>query len=312
MMSPSTLFSDMKSQLTANLEDTVSYFSEMQEKKGIVLLMIALSSFVVCVGLNFQQSAIIYSGLFISPFIYMVIQFTLGVYRRDSAMMATSGVKIVLGTILSLVIGFLYFQLTPFAYSLDFMQKWSEVPLSTYIVLFMLGVSIDIFNRHKIPMIIWVLKWIFPWPVLLILASFFGLKSSWDIFLKIWMAYFLVFFFFFTGWIALLASLKIARKQNEHKSKNIIYSIIIVLLMLFGIYFGFNEILRLTTSYNVEQYLHNEMISKSFAVNNFLIEKKSKTITVYFTGIKPVNSQDETLKNRYHLSNYHIEYVEFK
>lgn len=303
---------DIKVILKTNLEDLISYFSEMREKSAIVFLMIAFSSLLVCIGLNFDSTLVIYSGLFISPFIYSFIQFTIGIYQRDNELAYSSFFKIVIGSILTLGIGAFYFYITPFAYNMESLTRWSEVNIPSYIGLLLLGLTLDVFNRHRVSIIIWILKLMMKWSVLIILTGLAMIKGNMDWVIQLIITYKLVFLFFFMGFTALLISFRTPKKSVEGNRFKFIYPILLIMSFVFGIYFGVNELLRLTTKYNTEQYLYNELNSTSFRINNFVIEKNNKEILVFYTGIKPALAQDTELKNKYHLSGYHFEYREFK
>jgi hypothetical protein len=305
-------FLELKSQLRANLVDVVDYFTTSIESLSMVLLMLGLSALLVCIGLNFNQSIVIYGGVLISPFVINIIQLTIAIYQNDIQLLKSSLIKIFFGTLLTIVIGYLYFKLTPFATDLNSLKTTSEIGVPIYLAVFILGITMDIFNRHRIPIIIWVLKILFKWSAILILVGFSMTIGDMEWFRMMMYSYSLIFLFFFIGFTALLWSFKIDRKDIAESKFKLLFPIITILSFVFGIYFGLNELMRLTTNYNAECYIHQGIHTKNFTVHNFTIEKSTKDIKVFYSGMKPAMTQDEALKKKYNLSGYHIEYIDIK
>lgn len=306
-------FQNLKNQLRANLVDLVDYFTTQTESTGLVLLMMSLSAFLVCVGLNFNHSLIIYAGLLISPFIFHIIQFTLGLYLFNFDLVKSSIIKIFFSSILAIFIGFIYFKISPFAFDLGAVKSFSTIEISTFIAVFILGLSLDVFNRHRIQLFIWILKLLIKWLTLLVVAGFAASIGDWDWLWTINLHHKLVFLFFFIGMTLLLYSFQIDRNSDTSNSRwRILCIVITVLFFIFGIYFGLNELMRQTTEFNVDKYLTKGIEAKNFQLHNFTIEKKSKTIHVFYSGLKPAIAQDESIKKKYNLSGYHVEYIDIK
>ena len=298
--------------LMTNLDDLIEYYSESQEKKSVVLLMVVLSAILVCLGLNFDKSLVVYAGLLISPFIFSFLQFTIGIYKRNSDMVVSALVKIFIGGVVTFFIGLFYFYITPFTFRSQAILSWSEVDIATYIAIFIITIAIFLFNSHRISMIIWILKFLVKWPVLIVASSVMLLKKDYDSIFDIVIRYKLLFLLLFMGLSSLLYLSRVSRIGIKNNRFKWIYFLTTLVCFLFGLYYSSAELTRATTRYNLENYIQNELTSQSFTVHNFVVDKWTKEIIIYYSGNKSPKVQDVQLKSSYHLEGYHIEYREFR
>lgn len=298
--------------LMTNLDDLIAYYSDSQEKKSVVLFMVVLSAILVCFGLNFDKPLVIYSGLLISPFIFSFLQFTIGVYKRNSDMVVAALIKIFIGGLVTFFIGLLYFYISPFTYNVQSISNWAEVDIATYLAVFLIAIAIFLFNSHRISMIIWILKFLVKWPVLIIASSVMMIQKNWEAIFDIVIRYKLLFLLLFMGLSSLLYLSRVSRDGIKNNRFKWIYFVTTLLCFLFGLYFSSAELTRATTRYNVENYIANELTSQSFTVHNFVIDKWMKEVIIYYSGNKPSKAQDANLKKKYHIEGYHIEYREFR
>jgi len=295
-----------------NLDDLIEYYSVSQEKKSVVLLTVVLSAILVCIGLNFDNSPVIYSGLLISPFIFSFLQFTIGVYKRNSDMVVAAVIKIFIGGLVTFIIGLVYFYISPFTYRPQVILSWSEVDIATYLAVFTIAIAIFLFNSHRISMIIWILKFLVKWPVLIIASSVMLLKNNYNSIFDIVIRYKLLFLLLFMGLSLLLYLSRVSRIGIKNNRFKWIYFVTTLVCFLFGLYFSSTELTRATTRYNLDNYIQNELSSPSFTVHNSVIDKWTKEILIYHSGNKPTKIQDVKLKSNYHLEGYHFEYREFR
>lgn len=298
--------------LMSNLDDMIDFYSSPQDKKSVVMFMVVLSALLVCLGLNFNKPIVIYSGLLISPFIFSFFQFTIGVYKRNSGLVIGSLIKIFIGGLATFLIGIIYFYLTPFAIHEPTITEWSQVDIATYLAVFILAIAIFLFNTHRLSMIIWILKFLVKWPVLIVASSLMFLHRDIDGIVAIIIRYKLLFLLLFMGLSTLFYLSRVSRIGIKNTRYKWIYFATTLICFLFGLYFSSSELSRATTHYNLESYIQNELSSQSFTVHNFVIDKWTKSITIYYSGHKPSKSQDGKLKSNYHLEGYHIEYREFR
>lgn len=305
-------FDETKLVLMTNLDDLIEYYSVAQEKKSVVMLMVVLSTILVCIGLNFDKSLVIYAGLLISPFIFSFIQFTIGVYKRNSELVLAAVVKIFIGVLVTLTIGWIYFYFSPFAYSTVAISNWAEVDIASYLAVFIISIAIFLFNSHRISMIIWILKFLIKWPVLIVATTVMVIENNWPAIFEIVIRYNLLFLLVFMGISSLLYLSNVSRLGIKNNRFKWIYFSVTIVCFIFGVYFSSTELTRATTRYNLENYISHELSSQSFTVHNFLIDKWTKEIIIFYSGNKPMKAQDVSLKSSYHLEGYHIEYREFK
>lgn len=305
-------FIELKSKLKANAEDLVAYFRDTQELSSLSLLMLSLSSLIICVGLNFNQSLIIYAGLLLNPYIFYIIQFIISIYTRDNSLSLDSFTKLVLGFILTFIIGLIYFKLTPFAYNLNSIQQLSKLNLPVLLSILIIGLTMDLFNRIRIPIVIWILKLIINGSVMIIAASLALIHGDYNWMIDLIFNFKLLVGLFFIGFMAMIWSFGISRKETTENKFKLIYPIVTILWVGFTVFYGINEFMRLTTQFNTEQYFETGFETNNFHIQNFKIEKQTKQIKVYYTGLKPAMTQDESLKKKYNLSGYHFEYIDLK
>jgi hypothetical protein len=298
--------------LMTNLDDLIAYYSDPQEKKSVVLFMVVLSAILVCLGLNFDKPLVIYSGLLISPFIFSFLQFTIGVYKRNGDLVVSAIIKIFIGALVTFSIGLLYFYISPFTYRAQVISNWAEVDIATYLAVFFIAISIFLFNSHRISMIIWILKFLVKWPVLILASAVMMLDKNWSAIFEIVIRYKLLFLLLFMGLSSLLYLSRVSRVGIKNNKYKWIYFVTTLLCFLFGLYFSSTELTRATTRYNLENYIESELSSQSFTVHNFIIDKWMKEIIIYYSGHKPSKTQDAAVKTNYHLEGYHIEYREFR
>ena len=161
-------------------------------------------------------------------------------------------------------------------------------------------------------MIIWILKFLVKWPVLIVASSVMMIQKNWDAIFDIIIRYKLLFLLLFMGLSLLLYLSRVSRLGIKNNRFKWFYFLITLLCFVFGLYFGSTELTRSTTRYNLENYIQNELSSQSFIVHNFLIDKWTKEIIIYYSGNKPLKVQDVDLKASYHLEGYHIDYREFR
>lgn len=307
-----TYLQETKLVLMTNLDDLIEYYSSSQEKKSVVLFMVVLSAILVCLGLNFDKPLVIYAGLLISPFIFSFLQFTIGVFKRNSDILKAAIIKIFIGAIVTFIIGLVYFYISPFTYNIQTITNWAEVDIATYLSVFLIAIAIFLFNSHRISMIIWILKFLVKWPVLIVASSVMMIHRDGDAILAIIIRYQLLFLLLFMGLSLLLYLSGVSRLGIKNNRFKWIYFVITLLCFLFGLYFSSTELTRATTRYNLESYIQRELSSQSFTVHNFVIDKWTKEIIIYYSGNKPSKIQDVKLKSNYHLEGYHIEYREFR
>ncbi|MBL7788751.1 MAG: hypothetical protein JNL75_02825 [Chitinophagales bacterium] len=298
--------------LMTNLDDLIAYYSGSQEKKSVVLFMVVLSAILVCLGLNFDKPLVIYSGLLISPFIFSFLQFTIGVYKRKSDLVIAALIKIFVGGLVTFLIGLIYFYIAPFTYNIQTIGNWAEVDIATYLAVFLIAISIFLFNSHRISMIIWILKFLVKWPVLIIASSVMFIQRDGVAIYEIIIRYKLLFLLLFMGLSTLLYLSRVSREGIKNNRFKWIYFVTTLVCFLFGLYFSSTELTRATTRYNLENYIENELASQSFTVHNFVIDKWMKEVIIYYSGNKPSKSQDADLKKKYHLEGYHFDYREFR
>lgn len=307
-----TYLQETKLVLMTNLDDLIEYYSSSQEKKSVVLFMVVLSAILVCLGLNFDKPLVIYAGLLISPFIFSFLQFTIGVFKRNSDILKAAIIKIFIGAIVTFIIGLVYFYISPFTYNIQTITNWAEVDIATYLSVFLIAIAIFLFNSHRISMIIWILKFLVKWSVLIVASSVMMIHRDGDAILAIIIRYQLLFLLLFMGLSLLLYLSGVSRLGIKNNRFKWIYFVITLLCFLFGLYFSSTELTRATTRYNLESYIQRELSSQSFTVHNFVIDKWTKEIIIYYSGNKPSKIQDVKLKSNYHLEGYHIEYREFR
>lgn len=302
--------------LSTMRSEVQSFFDEMLslERMSFLRFIIAscLSALLCCVGLNFENEWIVYSSLILSPFTNSFILFVLGIYSRDNAIALSSFYNMVLGSISVVLFGIIYFKLTPFAYDLKFLFEFSSLNLSNYIFVLIVAFGFGFYSKSIRLLVVWSLSIMMKWIVLLCFASYLFTIKDWNSMIQVIIQYKLIFIMLFIGMFFSLTLWNFHRKEFSSRLQNMIISALLVVSLAFGLYFGSSEFYRLTTEHNVRQYLYGELASKTFVINTYTINKNLKEICIYYSGLRPVGSQDEELKDKYHIQSYHIVYQEVK
>lgn len=306
-------FLALKDKLRSNLVEQMKNLETSTEPTAVVALKSLLAAFLVCLGCNFQQSLLIYIGLFISPFSELFFRFSIGVYQRNNSSTLDVIKKIILSSLVVLMFSMLYFWFTPYTYNGQLAKDYFPIKSYQYLAVFFLGTALDLFSYRDMKIVLGFINILLGWVLIMVLLGV-NLIAAFDgeMIFQIILQYKLLFIAFFIGVFLLLSSLGIDKQPVEANRFRYIYPTIVGLSILFGLYIGVKEFSYQTTQYNVEQYLHTGLASKSFQVQNFIVDKSNKEVTVFYNGIRPASIQEESLKKQYHLSGYHFEYKEFK
>lgn len=276
-------------------------------------MLISLSSALLCcLGINFENEWVIYASLLMSPFVDNCLRLIIAIYVRENEIIWQSLINLVLGSLVVLIFGAIYFRWTPFAFDLKFLFESAEVDLSVYLFTFIAALGFGFYDNSLKQIMTWLLSILMKWMVLFSFSGYLLSIQDWESILQVVIQFKLLFVFLFLG---IFISLSVFRVQKSDYSTNLqkfLLNSSIVLLVILTFYFGGREFYHLTTKHNVEQYLYSELASRSFIINTYSIDKNSREITVYYSGIKPTSSQDEELKKKYHIGSYHLVFQEVK
>lgn len=302
---------EAKAELKFNFIDVIQYIYTSKESMSIVLLLNVVSTFFVCFGLNFDQDLIIYFGLLISPIIFSMIQLTVSIYKAEWNFVFHYLLKLILHCFLVILMAVLYFWVTPYSIYSTTIQQWSSLDIPFMGSTLLLILSLPLFNRMKLPLFLWILKILTKWTVWLVAAGYYLYSKDISNVVNLISHTKLMYLIVFIGIIALLFLYGIERKK-EGNSWFWLSQLIVILWTIVGVLWIGKEVYSQTTDYNVKCYLENELESKSFHIHNYLVDKNTKEVVVYYSGIRPTKTQDEELKKLFHLSGYHMDFKEFK
>ena len=276
-------------------------------------MLISLSSaHMCCLGINFENEWVIYASLIMSPFVDSFIRFILAVYKRENGIVWQSLINIALGSLVVLIFGAVYFHWTPFAFDLKFLFKSAEVDLSAYLFTFIAAIGFGLYSNSLKQIMTWLLSILMKWTVLFSFSGYLLSIQDWESLVQVVIQFKLLFVLLFLGLYIILSVFRVQKREYSSNLQKFLLNAFTVLLVILTFYFGGREFYQLTTKHNVEQYLYSELASRSFIINTYSIDKNSREITVYYSGIKPTSSQDEELKKKYHIGSYHLVFQEVK
>lgn len=274
--------------------------------------MTILSGTLCCLGMNFEQEWVVKVSLLFVPYSFLLIRFCLAIFQMNIQDMKESYLRIMVISLTALLVGILYYALTPYSHQYTYPLRLSHPVLPFYFVLIILSFLILVSSRKDELFIKYIFNYVTGWLIYLIAMGYYIQRYDW---INVWrsaLSLKLVFFCIFLGLGLYYLLTGMAKKETISKIEQIVSKTLIGIILVFGTYFIAIDIRQLTTRYNVEKYVYNELSSKNFTVNTIDIDLNTKEVFVYYIGLKPSMAQDESIKKSYHIDGYHFEYKEIK
>lgn len=279
-------------------------------KEGLSLFRIIFSTLLCCVGINFNQEWTVILAMILYPIVDLLIGFVNSLMRNDIKQMTDSLVKIVITILVSIIVALIYYTVTPFSIYTQEIFSLSRLSISVFFAEILLGIMLckviltDFYSITRA--LLGVISSI------LLLLCIVGMSVKYGDFPMMLNSLKYLFLSLFFILIGLVISFSIFKISNREDTSTIIPKITLGILTILGIYFGAKEIYAQTTNFNVEQYVYKELENRNFSVSNIEVNKASKEVIVYYSGIKPAIAQDRALKKKYKLKNYHFVFEEIR
>lgn len=276
---------------------------------SIAILSVA-SALLCCMGINFENQYILWFSLILIPFCAYLMDLSIGICVHDKGVALITFLKFMAVVLMAIILSTLYFLLTPFAYDLAYIASLGQLNIPVYFAAILLGLIYFLNPKKRAFYVISFAGIVSQWMIFICLIGFSIANKDWSFFIKQVNNLILIFGFVFIGVSVLLF---IIRRSGDGKLEyKLIFKFLNVIIFILFFSLGLKSIYDATTNYNLEKFISKELNSSSFQVINYELVKSNKEVTIYYHGAKPAITDNEEIKLRYHLQNYHLIYQEVK
>lgn len=291
----------------------LNYINELLDnsffKTRLHYFLSLVSTFIICIGFNFDSNSTILFGMIFNPILVYVLKISLGFSAFDSKTTFNGIKKLFIHILLILFISIVYFWISPVYTNPKFILEHSNLNLSYFFIAYILGLLAILILKFKSSSVLFYLLGlsIFWTPSIVCLGYAF---VQFDILLiqKSFQYFGICLFNIFLGSFLFFKFIKIPTNLIENKLSSIGLKLALFTILLIGIYFSFKTVIELINTRNIESYLFQAINSKTCTINSYEKDGLKNEINVYYNGIKSPNTQDELLKKKFKVTKYNFNY----